>query len=188
MQFLIVAASKNRPGINPDTGTPWRDATGVFLPGMRQCGAWLRSLGHDVVGASIDNSQAPSAIRRDVRDVIEDIVPDRLVVLCHGLRGSVQLLGGPLAIPSLVQVLPPNLRFISLLACLSGATNGYAEALSKAAGGIAVLGHPTVGHAFRNPRVVTYWNGTSREDTHTPAQMAAADRWKYLCGPGLVAS
>jgi hypothetical protein len=81
----------NRPGLNPATGKPWRDATGAFQPEAEAWRAHLEGRGFEVVSVMVDNKATPFAMRTTVRMALE-AHRDLAVVafFCHGFRSGLQ--------------------------------------------------------------------------------------------------
>ncbi len=94
MTILAFHPTTNRPGTNPKTGKPWRDADEF----RREAGAFARLHATTIVkpGAAliaIDNTVSASAMRRRVCDEIENAGPQPVSLVaffCHGHKTGIQ--------------------------------------------------------------------------------------------------
>lgn len=166
---FVFAPSFNSP---PDEANPsGHDATGAFHPGMERYQQLYQSLGKQVVTFRFDNSRGQPAGRRR-QSIINAMQQnagsrryDAIVYFGHGSpRGLGSASFGEDALDELsaaiLQHSQPSVKVV-LYACSCAAPGGYAFKLAKRLGrwshkGMAVLGHPTRGHSFRNPLVRRY--------------------------------
>ncbi|HEY4250094.1 MAG TPA: hypothetical protein VGM87_02785 [Roseomonas sp.] len=166
---FVFAPRFNSPPDEANLGG--HDATGAFHPGMERYERLYEGLGKQVVTFRFDNSRGQPAARR--RQSIIDAMQrnagsqryDAIVYFGHGSpRGLLSASFGEGALDALsaaiLQHCQPSVKVI-LYACCCAAPGGFAFKLAKQLGrwshkGMAVLGHPTRGHSFRNPLVRRY--------------------------------
>lgn len=166
---LAIHASTNKPGINPKTGKPWKDATGAFIPEARKFAAL-----HGGTAIPFTNDATPAARRKQVNAILEENRrSDAVAFFCHGLKSSIQTGHGAAQVDALAQLLRlaciPGAPII-LYACDSadtptkgapGGDGGFADKLRDAMireswgfwRGSHVDAHVTTGHTTENPYV-----------------------------------
>jgi hypothetical protein len=161
MSTLIVHARFNSEGMS--------DATGAFVPEARGFAKHYADRG-PVVCSGFDNMRPPTQRARDVETLIAAAAPAHqialLVVLCHGLRSSLQTGHRLQTVARLARairaVCTDDVR-VALMACSTAATptrapdgeGGLADALRDelvllGCRGGHVDGHTNAGHCTRN--------------------------------------
>ncbi len=151
----------------PDAQNPHgHDSTGAFQPGMERLRDCFEAAGGTVVTHLFDNHGTGRARRRDVLAALERAGAggrlDAFLYFGHGWPGGLSSASfgeddvDELA-AAIIRACNPSAQIV-LYACSTAAPGGFAYRLGRALGawashGMAVFGHPVLGHSFRNPMV-----------------------------------
>jgi len=187
---FVFAPRFNSP---PDRANPeGHDATGAFHVGMQLYKRFMEAQGGVVVEHLFDNTERNAArLRRGIYDAMRrNAGPNRYdAVIYFGHGFDVGLSSAKIndrePLREFADVIrDTSLPFVGvvLYACLCGADGGacftIAERLRPWANyGMFVIGHRTVGHAYRNPMVRRFPNGGSRMGAN-PVQAAKWESWR----------
>lgn len=154
MRGLVLAQSIDKKGINPETGRPFKDATGVFIPGAKYF-AELHGLDKPVMLDDVDDK------KKMIAAINNSTMLDVIAYFGHGDRnriGSADI--GVSDIRDLAEAIKkaaaPDCQVI-FYACQLGGASGYCEKLAKQLGNtVTFWGHSCSGHGNTNPFVTRY--------------------------------
>lgn len=154
MRGLVLAQSINKAGINPENGIPWKDASGVFVPGAKYFSK-LHRLDKPVMLDDVDDRN------KMLKAIEKSVMLDVIAYFGHGDRnkiGSAEI--GVKDLQRLFEAIKtaaaPGCQVI-FYACQLGGLNGFCQKLAEMLGGtVTFWGHSCSGHGNTNPYVTRH--------------------------------
>lgn len=194
MNALIFVPWQDTPGVNPESGFPYRDAKEF------QREAHNFALVHDIPAERVvlfDNAKLRAVRRFVVLDHLQRHQGlDCVAFFCHGWRDGIQAGFGTKDVPQLARALHEACvpgASLPLYCCSTarggaGGDGGFADTLRDALSGLLpgakIDAHTTPGHTTRNPHVRRFVVGakaeTGGEWLVDPAEGARFQKWRRV--------